>query len=82
MFAESRGHRLGRGRLTQRAGWPVACALLLLLSLVFTACGRQLAGLNAPIVPTRVVEPTSGRVKEVWTTEPGVQIYSSSRSSP
>ncbi len=35
---------------------------------------RRKAG--APIsLAARVVEPTSGRVMEVWTTEPGVQLY-------
>jgi len=33
---------------------------------------------NAPALAARVSEPTSGRLMEVWTTEPGVQIYTSS----
>ncbi len=32
---------------------------------------------RAEFLAARVVEPTSGRVMEVWTTEPGVQFYTS-----
>ena len=35
---------------------------------------RRSAGFNESLA-ARVVEPTSGRVLEVWTTEPGVQFY-------
>ncbi len=30
----------------------------------------------APVLAARVVEPTSGRIMEVFTTEPGIQFYS------
>src|SRR4029077_18044760 len=35
---------------------------------------RMLTG-HKEFLAARVVEPTSGRVMEVWTTEPGVQFY-------
>jgi aldose 1-epimerase len=36
---------------------------------------RPVAGLAPTFVAARVVEPTTGRIMEVWTTEPGIQFY-------
>jgi aldose 1-epimerase len=37
--------------------------------------GRQGQGADEPVLAARVVEPVSGRVMEVLTTEPGIQFY-------
>ncbi len=38
---------------------------------------RRAAGERAETLAARAVDPASGRVLEVWTTEPGVQLYTS-----
>jgi aldose 1-epimerase len=61
-------HKIGE-RIEQTGGNPVGYDHCYVLK------GREHGGDKSMILAARVYEPTSGRIMEVWTDQPGVQFY-------